>query len=162
MTVDGATIRAADGSRLDAAGTGTPGSKLVSRFSTVSLAGLPGTSLTGIVADPGSDLKPGTIDDVRRGPDGVLMTGDDVYLNPIAHVKVYVIGQEAQAVFTDAQGRFTLTNIPAGDVKLALDQTNDLLSAAGHTSQLSRINIAAEVSKRAAARVAARRREPAG
>ncbi len=131
VTVDGSTIRAADGSRLDAARTGTPGSKLVSRFTTVSLAGLPGTSLTGIVADPGPDLKPGTTDDVRRGPDGVLLTADDVYLNPIAHVKVFILGQESQAVFTDAQGRFTLANVPAGDIKLALEGTAATNAPAG-------------------------------
>ena len=88
---------------------------------TVSLASLPGTSLTGILADPGPDLRPNTIDDVRRGPDGVLMTGDDVYLNPIANVRVYILGQESQAVFTDAQGRFTLPSVPSGNVKLVLD-----------------------------------------
>src|SRR5206468_2161896 len=115
VTVEGSNIRAADGSTLDAAGTGTPGSKLTFSFSTVSLASLPGTSLTGILADPGPDLKPGTIDDVRRGPDGVLMTGDDVYLHPIAHVKVFILGQESNAVFTDDQGRFTLSSVPSGD-----------------------------------------------
>jgi hypothetical protein len=121
VTVDGSSIRAADGSALDAAGDGTPGSTLTFSFTTVSLAGLPGTSLTGVLVDPGPDLKPNTTDDVRRGPDGVLMTGDDVYLNPIANVRVYILGLEGQAVFTDAQGRFTLPSVPSGDVKLVLD-----------------------------------------
>ena len=49
------------------------------------------------------------------------MTGDDVYLNPIANVRVYILGQESQAVFTDAQGRFTLPSVPSGNVKLVLD-----------------------------------------
>ena len=121
VTVDGATIVADDGSLLDAAGSGMPGSKLTYSFTTVSLASLPGTSLTGILADPGPDLRPNTIDDVRRGPDGVSMTGDDVYLNPISNVRVYILGQESQAVFTDAQGRFTLPSVPSGNVKFVLD-----------------------------------------
>lgn len=131
VTVDGSTIQAADGSQLDAAGTGTPGSKLTFNFSTVSLASLPGTSLTGRLADPGPDLKPNTIDDVRRGPDGVLMTGDDVYLNPIANVRVYILGQEDQAVFTDAQGRFTLPSVPSGNVKFVLDGMTAINTPAG-------------------------------
>ena len=65
LTVDGSTIQAADGTLLDAAGNGTPGSKLTSTFTTVSLAAVPGTTLSGIVADPGPDLKP---EHVRRRP----------------------------------------------------------------------------------------------
>src|SRR5262249_4584262 len=72
MHVDGSTLSASDGSLLDAAGDGTPGGEKTWSYSTVSLAGIPGTSLIGTLADPGPDLKPGTIDDVRRGPDGVL------------------------------------------------------------------------------------------
>jgi hypothetical protein len=131
VTVDGSSIRAADDTYLDAAGTGTPGSVLTFSFTSVSLASLPGTTLTGILADPGPDLKPGTIDDVRRGPDGVLMTGDDVYLNPIEHVMVYVIGQETQVAYTDAQGRFTL-NVPSGNVKLALQGMTATNAPAGY------------------------------
>ena len=63
LTVDGSAIKAADGTLLDAAGTGTPGSVLHDTFTTVSTAALPGTTLSGIVADPGPDLKP---EHVRR------------------------------------------------------------------------------------------------
>src|SRR4029077_21031720 len=115
VTVEGATIRAADGALLDAADTGTPASKLASAFTTVSLTDLPNTSLSGIVADPGPDLKPGTFDDVRVGPDGVLMTADDVYLNPLAGVKVYLLGQESQFVLTGPDGRFHFDPVPSGD-----------------------------------------------
>jgi hypothetical protein len=121
VTVDGSAIKAADGSLLDAAGTGTTGSKLTIHFTTVSQADLPNTSLSGILADPGPDLKPGTFDDVRPGPDGVLGDADDVYLRPIEGVKVFILGQESQAVFTDSQGRFSFSSLPSGDVKLALE-----------------------------------------
>jgi hypothetical protein len=121
LTIDGSGIKAADGTPLDAVGNGTPGSKLTSTFTTVNQAAVPGTSLTGILADPGPDLKPGTFDDVRPGPDGVLMTSDDVYLNPIAGARVYILGLENQAVFTDAQGRFTFPSVPSGDIKLVTD-----------------------------------------
>jgi hypothetical protein len=121
LTVDGSGIKASDGSLLDAAGNGTPGSLLTTTFTTVNQAAVPGTSLTGILADPGPDLKPGTFDDVRPGPDGVLATGDDIYLNPIAGAKVYILGLEDQAVYTDSQGRFTFDAVPTGDIKLAID-----------------------------------------
>jgi hypothetical protein len=132
VTVDGSTIQAADGALLDAADTGTPGSKSTFSFSTVSLASLPGTSLYGTVADPGPDLKPESFDDVRPGADGVLMTADDVYLNPIAGVKVFIIGQEGQAVYTDAQGHFNLLSVPAGDVKLVLEGPTATNAPAGY------------------------------
>jgi hypothetical protein len=121
LTVDGSTIKAADGSLLDAVGMGMPGSKLTSMFTTVNLTPVPGTSLSGLVADPGPDLKPGTFDDVRPGPDGMLNTADDVYLQPLAGVKVWILGLESQAVLTDAQGRFHFDSVPVGDVKLGLD-----------------------------------------
>src|SRR5207237_822858 len=121
LTVDGSAIKGPDGALLDAAGNGTAGSKLISGFTTVNQASVPGTSLSGILADPGPDLKPGTFDDVRPGPDGVLMTGDDIYLHPIAGAKVYILGLENQAVFTDAQGRFQFTSVPTGDIKLDID-----------------------------------------
>jgi PKD repeat protein len=140
LAVDGSTILAPDGTLLDAAGNGTPGSSLTSTFVTVNLAGQPdtpvysspdqtnptllrGASITGIIADPGSDLEPMTFDDVRVGPDGVLETSDDVYVLPLPGVRVYIIGHEDQAVYTDATGRFTLSNVPTGDVKLVLDGT---------------------------------------
>src|SRR5262249_24920418 len=40
---------------------------------------------------------------------------------PIAGVKVFIVGMEDQAVFTDAQGNFHFDSVPAGDVKLGLD-----------------------------------------
>jgi membrane-associated phospholipid phosphatase len=121
VTVDGSTIRDAAGTPLDAAGTGTPGSALTFHFRTVSLTGLPGTVLTGIVADPGPDLKPMTFDDVRAGADATLMTADDVYVRPLAGVRVFILGQEHEAVYTDATGRFTFPAAPSGNVKLAVD-----------------------------------------
>jgi hypothetical protein len=121
LTVDGSTIKAADGSLLDAEGMGMPGSRLTSTFTTVSQTAILGTSLSGMVADPGPDLKPGTFDDVRPGPDGVLNTGDDIYLHPLDGVKVWILGLESQAVFTDTQGRFHFDAVPIGDVKLGLD-----------------------------------------
>lgn len=122
MHVNGATIQAAaDDALLDADSDGTAGGELTWTFSTVSLAGLAGTSLAGTLADPWIDLKMGTFDDVRPGPDGILMTGDDVYLHPIQHVKLFVLGLEDQAVFSDASGNFVLNNIPAGTVKVVVD-----------------------------------------
>ena len=106
---------------LDADGDGTAGGGLTWTFTTVSLAGLPGTSLSGTLVDPGADLKVGTFDDVRPGPDGVLMTADDVYLHTIANVKIYILGLENQTVFTDAQGHFVLQDIPVGKIKLVVD-----------------------------------------
>jgi hypothetical protein len=121
VNVDGSTIRAADGSLLDAAANGTPGSTLKSTFTTVSEALVPGTTLSGVLADPGPDLKPMSRDDVRNGADDVLGTADDVYLRPIQGVKVFILGHEDQAIFTDAQGRFSFPSVPVGDVKLELD-----------------------------------------
>jgi hypothetical protein len=121
LTVDGSQIKAADGTLLDAADTGTPGSVLHSTFTTVSETAVPGTTLTGIVADTGPDLIPDTRDNVLAGPDHVLGTADDVYLRPIQGVQVYIIGKQDQAVATDSQGRFTLTSVPAGDVKLVIE-----------------------------------------
>ena len=45
---------------LDAAGNGTPGSKLTYDFSTVSVAPVPATTLSGRIVDPGPDLLPRT------------------------------------------------------------------------------------------------------
>lgn len=120
------------GAALDANRDRSPGGTLEYTFTTVSLASVPKTTLTGIVADPGPDLKPGTIDDVLPGPDGVLMTADDVYLLPIAGVKVFLHGREGKVRFTDAQGRFILgaedlnedmeeDGVPTGNVKLVVD-----------------------------------------
>lgn len=121
LVVDGSAIRAADGTLLDADGDGTPGGRRTTHFRTVGRTGVPGTTITGVVADPGPDLKPMTFDDTRAGPDQTLMTADDVYLRPLAGVRVFVLGMEDQAVLTDGQGRFTLAGVPAGNVKLAVD-----------------------------------------
>jgi hypothetical protein len=110
-----------DGQALDADGDGTAGGTLTYQFTTVSLVPLANTSLSGKVVDPGADLKPMTFDDIRAGADGTLHTADDVFLNPIAGVKVFIVGLEAQAVYTDAQGNFSLPVVPSGDVKLAID-----------------------------------------
>jgi hypothetical protein len=123
LTLDGSSIRAPDGTLLDADGDGSPGGVFTLRFSTVSSAGLPGTSLFGIVADPGPDLVPGTIDDLRAGFDGILMTPDDVFLYPIAGARVHVIGLESQGVVTGMDGSFSLGSVPAGNVKLVIDGT---------------------------------------
>ena len=101
--MSGSTIKAADGALLDAPDLGTPGSTLRQQFTTVSSAAVPGTTLSGMVVDPGADDKPGTIDDVKPGPDGVLMTGDDIYLNPIAGATVYILGEEQDAVISVSQ-----------------------------------------------------------
>ncbi len=105
VTVDGATIRLAGGADLlDAANNGTPGSKLTSDFSTVSLAPLANTTVWGRIVDPGPDLLPSTADDSLPGPDGLPMTEDDIHLLPIVGVKVFLIGLENRAVFTSAVG----------------------------------------------------------
>jgi hypothetical protein len=120
--VDGSTILAADGGDLlDANGDGAPGGQFQYRFSTVSLAPLAGTTLSGKVVDPGPDLKPMTFDDIRAGADGALHTSDDVFLNPIAGVRVFIVGLEHLAVFTDSSGNFHFDAVPSGNVKLAID-----------------------------------------
>ncbi|MFM7071338.1 MAG: Ig-like domain-containing protein, partial [Planctomycetota bacterium] len=121
INVDGSLIRAVDGQRLDADNNGAPGGLFTSTFTTVSRTILPNTSLVGVLADPGPDLKPGTPDDVAAGPDGVLMTADDVYKLPIAGARVYIIGLEDQVVVTGADGRFQFNAVPTGNVKLVLD-----------------------------------------
>ncbi len=120
--LDGSTILAAnDGTPLDADGNGAAGGQFTFKFSTVSLTPLIGTSLSGKVLDVGPDLKPMTFDDIRVGPDQVMHTADDLYLLPIAGVKVFVVGLESQFVLTDASGNFHFDAVPAGDVKLAID-----------------------------------------
>ena len=120
--VDGSLIRAAaDGTFLDAAGTGTAGSMLTFTFTTVATSSVTGTKLVGRAVDPGPDNVPNTFDDVRRGPDGIIHTLDDVYLNPIAGATVTIIGRPDLSTVTDANGLFTLDNVPAGDVKVVID-----------------------------------------
>ena len=62
-------------------------------------------------------------DDVTAGPNGLAVYANDTWKLPIAGVKVYVLGHEDQAVYTDAQGHFTLTNVPTGDAKVEFDGT---------------------------------------
>ncbi|WP_235578406.1 Ig-like domain-containing protein [Pseudorhodoferax sp. Leaf267] len=122
LHVKGSAIRAAqDGAFLDAGGNGTAGGDFTWTFTTVSTTAVIGTKLVGRVVDPGADLLPMTFDDIRRGPDGVIHTPDDVFLNPIAGAKVWIIGQEDKVVYTDAQGFFELDGVPVGNVKLAID-----------------------------------------
>jgi hypothetical protein len=120
--VDGSAIRAAaDGAFLDADGNGAEGGELTFSFTTVNLTSVAGTKLVGRVLDPGGDLEPMTFDDIRRGDDGIIHTADDVFLLPIQGVKVWILGRENQTVFTDENGYFELTDVPAGTVKLAVD-----------------------------------------
>jgi hypothetical protein len=133
VTVNGSTIMAANGSgALDADNDGTPGGVRTFDFTTVSLAPLANTSLSGKIVDPGVDLKPMTFDDIRAGADGALHTPDDVFLNPIAHVKVFILGLEDQFVYTDSQGKFSFDSVPAGTIKLALDGHTATNAPAGY------------------------------
>jgi membrane-associated phospholipid phosphatase len=133
LHVDGSRIRAlADGQLLDADGDGAPGGSYSAAFTTVSLAPLLGTSLSGRIIDPGPDLKPMTFDDTRPGPDGALHTADDVFLRPIVGVRVFIIGLESQAVLSDAAGRFHFDAVPAGDVKVVLDGRTATNAPAGY------------------------------
>jgi hypothetical protein len=103
--INGAAIKGlADGAELDAAGTGQAGSVFTSEFTTVSTTPVANTTISGVIMGTGPDLQTGTPDQM-----------------PLAGVTVYVLGQEQNAVVTDAQGRFTLTNAPAGDVKVITD-----------------------------------------
>jgi hypothetical protein len=122
LQIDGSTIHAlGDGLALDADGDGTPGGIAQAMFTTVSVAPLIGASLIGRVIDPGRDLKPMTFDDIRPGPDGTLHTSDDVFLNPIAGARVFILGRENEVVTTDSAGRFHFDAVPVGDVKVVID-----------------------------------------
>jgi hypothetical protein len=122
LHLDGSLIKASgDAALLDADGDGSPGGSWNSQFSTVSRTPVPGTTITGFVVGPGADLKPMTFDDFRVGPDGAAHTDDDVFLERLAGVKVYILGLEDRAVYTDAQGRFSINDVPAGVVKVAVD-----------------------------------------
>jgi hypothetical protein len=122
LHLDGSAIKSAgDEVALDADGDGQPGGSLAPSFTTVIRTPLAGTTIVGKVVDPGPDLHPMTFDDIRAGADGVLFTADDVFLHPLAGVKVTILGLEDQSVFTDANGNFRIDASPPGDVKLSLD-----------------------------------------
>ncbi len=125
VTVDGSTISVISGEILDADADLAPGGLFKFNFSTVSVVGIPNTVLTSRIVDPGPDLIPRTADDVTLG------NGFN-YLLPIAGVKVYVLGLESNFTYTDASGRFTLTNMPVGDVKVVLDGRTATNSPAGY------------------------------
>jgi len=115
VTLDGTAIVPLGGGRpLDADGDGAEGGVLRFSFTTVSAVPMVGTVLAGRVVDPGPDLAPRTLDDIAFSPGGLH------FLHPIAGVKVYLLGLEDQAVFTDSQGWFSLNPAPVGDVKLVL------------------------------------------
>ena len=82
------------------------------------------------MADPGPDLKPGTKDDVAAGSNG-LGSASDTYKLPIAGVVVSIVGTSLTAV-TNAQGFFSFSSIPSGDVKLEVDGTTATGTPAGY------------------------------
>ncbi len=131
VVVDGNKIRGLDGQLLDADSNGVPGGVLTYSFSTVSQEVLANTSILGRVVDPGDDLKPMTIDDIKAGPDGILFTPDDVFVRPVAGAKVFILGSSLPPVFTDAAGYFAIPSAPSGTVKLAIDGRTATNSPAG-------------------------------
>ena len=102
--------------------------------------------LVGKVVDPGPDILPMTFDDIRRGADGVIHTADDVFLNPIVHAKVWILGQEDRFVFTDANGHYTFTaaDYSEGVVKQALAPEPGLSTATVADGELSRGSLSTE------------------
>jgi len=132
VTVDGTSIRSAGTNELlDADGDGRAGGVTHFTFTTVSLTPVAGTSLTGIVLDPGPDGKPRTADDVQPGPDSRFGTTDDEALHPLAGVQVYLLGRENQIVTTDASGKFHFDSVPVGNVKVAINGRSALAVPAG-------------------------------
>ena len=121
VTVNGDLIRGPGGVALDADGDGVPGGVLNFTFRTASIVPLPGTTLSGRVLDVGPDFLPLTADDVAPGLDGKIGTDDDVFLNPVAGVPVFLLGLEDKVVHTDADGVFHFDAVPAGDVKVVID-----------------------------------------
>jgi hypothetical protein len=121
VTVDGSAIlAAADGVPLDADGDGAPGGVLTFDFTTLSTVALPGTELSGRLADAGPDLVPLTADDTLPGPDDHVGTPDDVILTPIVGARIFVRGLEDEFVLTGADGAFHFDAVPGGPVTLAL------------------------------------------
>jgi hypothetical protein len=124
VMVDGSLI-ASEGelSLLDADGDGRQGGLLEYEFTTVSLAELAGTSLVGIVVEPGPDMIPRTADDLQAGADGMFGTLDDVFTYPLSGLRVFLHGRETNVVTTAADGRFRFDAVPAGNVKIVVDGT---------------------------------------
>ena len=123
LHVQGDMIHGTDGTLLDAAGTGTPGSDLTETFTTVSTTGRARHDHLRHRGRSGPRRRPMTPDDVKAAADGLADFANDTWKLPLAGVKVFVLGHEDQAVFTDAHGQFTLTDVPAGDVKVEFDGT---------------------------------------
>ncbi|WP_263539105.1 Ig-like domain-containing protein [Paucibacter sp. Y2R2-4] len=122
LHLKGSSIRAAgDGAFLDGDSNGSAGGDFAWSFTTVSTTSVLGAKLSGKVVDPGADLLPMTFDDIRRGPDGVIHTADDVFLNPIVHAKVFIVGRPDLVTYTDANGNFSFDNVPVGNVKVGID-----------------------------------------
>ena len=134
-------LAAADGAPLDAANAGSPGSSLTQRYETVSTVPHAGTTISGIVVDPGPDGTPFTPDDVTSSGGNSGGFTSDVWKLPIAGAKVYVRGDEAAAVTTAADGSFTLTNVPAGDATLVVDGTTATNAPAGYSFPVMTFNI---------------------
>ena len=109
------------------------GSTQTSRSPPSARRGVAGTVIKGIVADPGS--RPDA-DDVRRhraaAPDGVLNTPDDVYKLPIADAKVTILGYEDRPSSPTRRASFEIDDVPAGDVKLAIDGRTATNAPAGY------------------------------
>jgi hypothetical protein len=109
LHVDGSQIKGlADGAALDAAGTGQAGSVFTETFTTVSTTPVAGTTITGQILDPGPALLPGT----------------SATALPIAGAHVYILGFEGVPGYdtmTGADGTFSFSNAPTGDVKVVVD-----------------------------------------
>ena len=131
ITVDGDQIHTADGQVLDGDQNGTPGGTLHRAYRTVS------TDRRGRHQHRRHDRRSRTgpraahVRRCPRRPRWIINNADDVFKLPLEHVKVFVLGQEGQAVFTDAQGHFTLDPVPTGDVKLVIQGGTAIRSPTG-------------------------------
>lgn len=122
VSINGDLIRpAAGGTTLDADGDGSPGGTLSFSYSSVSLQASFGTTLSGVIADPGLDGKPMTADDLDPGADGTIGTADDVALLPIQGVEISLLGLENSITTTGADGSYLLDSVPTGIVKVKID-----------------------------------------
>ncbi len=125
ITVDGSQIhpQGAPTTDLDAMGNGMAGSMATFDFYTVSAVTVQSAILSGTIADPGPDLQPMTADDYDAATGTPLL--------PIAGVHIYVVGDEADGVYTNASGHYTLS-VPIGDVKIGIDGTTATNPPAGY------------------------------